>query len=547
MLDNDSQSAFAAAQPSKPKFQLGYGDYLRFRDLVLERSGLHFPDKKRTDLEAGVLKALNASPLAQNGAYSLDDYYSLLRDKTNPTGLTEMDRLIRALTIGETHFFRDQAQFDALATRILPTIINRKRASAEAVGIGIQPQLRLWSAGCATGEEAYSLAILLKELLPDLDNWRILILATDINTDALERARQAIYSDWSFRETRAKALRSHYFIPGTGLSPAGTRRYRLRSDIRKMVTFANLNLIEDDFPNVATNTVSIDLIICRNVTIYFTEEITQRVINRFYNSLVDGGWLMVGHSEPSLLTYRAFQAHTFPDTMFYQKTGQPAAWPADWEQLATVMTANKPNGLGHTPLNQPAPPDLPLPPLPPTPSILPPLPPPQPKPVPAAVPSADSFQQAQALVQKGQMTEAITALQQKLEQWPDFAPAHSLLGLVYANQGRWNEARHWCHSALKLDSLLAEAYFVLGLVTQQENDFEAAIDMFKKAIYIDRNAPLYHFHLGMVYRRQSQTELAQRAFNNVIRMLEKWLPETIIPDSGGLTAKHLLAITRRLL
>ena len=194
--------------------KLGYGDFLRFRNLVLERSGLYFPEKRRASLEVGLFKALAATTsFTSEGGYDLDDYYNLLRDKNNPTGKVELERLIHTLTIGETHFFRDEAQFNALATHVLPELITRKRAAAAAIGPAVKPQLRIWSAGCATGEEPYSIAILLTELLPDIDQWHILILATDINQESLVRARQAHYSDWSFREARAKTLRFSYFFP----------------------------------------------------------------------------------------------------------------------------------------------------------------------------------------------------------------------------------------------------------------------------------------------------------------------------------------------
>ena len=320
--------------PNEPS-KLGYGDYLRFRELVLERSGLHFPEKRRANLEAGLFKALAASALlVSEGGYNLDGYYELLRDKNNPTGKAELERLLHTLTIGETHFFRDEAQFNALATYVLPELIARKRAAAAAVGPGINPQLRIWSAGCATGEEAYSIAILLSELLPDIDRWHILILATDINQESLDRARQAHYSDWSFREARAKALRPNYFTYNpTSNARFDSGRYLLRDDIRQMVTFTSLNLIEDDYPAIHNNTISMDLILCRNVTIYFTEAATRQVVKRFYEALENSGWLAVGHAEPSLTIYRAFQTRTFPNTVLYQKTGQPQPWPDNWEWL----------------------------------------------------------------------------------------------------------------------------------------------------------------------------------------------------------------------
>ncbi|NJN55680.1 MAG: hypothetical protein HC804_13575 [Anaerolineae bacterium] len=115
----------------------------------------------------------------------------------------------------------------------MPTLISRKREAAAA--LGTSPQLRLWSAGCATGEEAYSLAILLRELIPDCAQWRISILATDINADYLAQARQAVYSDWSFREGRAQSYRSRYFTP---VNQNGRDGYELHDEVRRMVTFA---------------------------------------------------------------------------------------------------------------------------------------------------------------------------------------------------------------------------------------------------------------------------------------------------------------------
>ena len=547
--------AFNQGQSKNTRSELGYGDYLRFRELVLERSGLYFPEKKKTDLEAGLFKAFAASPAASSDGYSLDVYYNLLRDTSDPVGRAEMSRLINTLTIGETHFFRDEAQFDALTNQVLPELIARKRAAAAAVGPGIYPQLRIWSAGCASGEEPYSLAILLRELLPDIDNWHILILATDVNEDSLVRAREAYYSDWSFRENRAKALRPRYFttVEPTAQDRFRTQRYKLRDDIRQMVTFTSLNLITDPYPSVYNNTASLDLVFCRNVTIYFAEETTRKVVNQFYEALIQGGWLVVGHSEPSLLIYRAFQVRNFPDTLLYQKTGQPSQLPEDWEGLAnsgptalvsTGKASSRHAGGVPAPIGLATADGAGVP-------------------TPAAQfqnastsgqvgqeeadPARDDYDQAIIQLDNGQIKEAIERLQHRLTLTPDFAPAYSLLGRAYANMGRWAESQQWCLGALKLDALLAEPYYVLALVYQHEDQIQAAITMCKKAIYLDRDMPLAHFTLAMLYKKEGQTSNAQRAFQNTIKVLEKWPPGAVVPDSGGATARQLLSIAQRLL
>lgn len=530
---------------------LSYSDYLRFRELVLERSGLYFSEKKKVELESGLLKALAGSSVNPfNDSYNLDQYYHLLRDRINPTGRAEMERLINFLTVGETHFFRDEGQFGTLTKQILPALIARKRAAAAAVGLDIQPQLRLWSAGCATGEEAYSLAILLKELIPDIDRWHILILATDINQDSLARAREAVYSDWSFREVQAKTLQARYF----NFDPA-TRHYALRQDVRQMVTFAPLNLIEDNYPGLDNNTVSMDLILCRNVTIYFTEQDTRRVAQKFYEALVQDGWLVVGHSEPSPAIYWAFQPRTWPNALLYQKTGQPHFNPGAWSWFQSLNTPPLLNNPASSQTEAdlfariPAPENKDLnlslisdllvtPPLSPSLSIY-----PSSEPLPEAV----SSESASILLNQGQIMEAINELQRQLSRDPHFAPAHTLLGRAYANLGQWSEAKRWCQSAINLDKLQAEAYYLLGLIYEQEKQPEPAIAMLKKAIYLESNTPLPYLNLVALYRQTGQKKNAQRACRNAIKVLGKYSPADVIPHSGGTTAKHLLAAAQRIL
>ena len=543
-------------------------DYARFRDLVLERSGLHFPDKKRNDLEIGLSKALAESSLrVENGKYNLDEYYQILRDKNGSAGQLAMSRLVNILTIGETHFFRNEAHFNALSEHALPALIARKRAAAAAIGPHIRPQLRIWSAGCASGEEPYSLAILLDQMLPDIDNWHILILATDINQESLDRARDGIYSNWSFREARAKIARDQYFIWEAALN-----HYRLCDDMKSRVTFSPHNLIEDNYPTVHNNTASLDLILCRNVTIYFQESDTSSVVDRFYRSLVDGGWLVVGHSEPSLVVYRAFQAVNINGALFYKKTGQPTPWPDDWQWLDGARSNEPHQALINWPVSissasttlgdgtMLSPPNvdqmsnlyvpqqsdnnshttLPAGSLGEEQTV-------------TATNGAsnnhvvDPFELANLLLNKGHVEQAIDELHRKLVISPNFAPAHSLLGRAYANLGHWAEAHRWCDSALQLNVLLAEPYYVLALVYDHDNELKLAISNLKKAIYLERDVPLFHFMLATFYKKSGQTKMAWRACRNAVRILKKWPPTSIVPDTGGASAKHLLDAAQRIL
>src|SRR3972149_9206643 len=169
---------------------------LQARALIARRLGLDFPEARDADLVRGLTRACQASPLPTPEGYLA--WLATLRDES-----PEWRRLAGSLTVGETYFFRDCSCFDALEQHVLPSLIATRRAE------GIL-RLRLWSAGCATGEEPYSLAILLDRLLPDRANWAVTILATDVNPEALAAAGRGAYREWSFRET-PPAIRDPYF------------------------------------------------------------------------------------------------------------------------------------------------------------------------------------------------------------------------------------------------------------------------------------------------------------------------------------------------
>ena len=279
--------------------KLSDADVLRFSDLVRAKSGLEIPAVRRVDLENAILHTLKSLALADT-----DDLFRFL--KNGAEGIAPLESLIALVTVGETHFFRNRPQFEALENHILPELIKKNRSSRS---------LRVWSAGCASGEEAYSLAIMIKRLLPDIADWNIHILATDINRTALEKAHLGHYGSRSFREVPIE-IQTNYFDrtgPHFDLSPA----------IIKMVSFEYLNLVEDLYPSMLTNTQGVDLILCRNVLIYFNESTQRKVVERLYGCLVKDGWLVVGHSEPSQSIFHQFSVVNFPGAVIYRKSTLP--------------------------------------------------------------------------------------------------------------------------------------------------------------------------------------------------------------------------------
>ncbi|MBI4458741.1 MAG: protein-glutamate O-methyltransferase CheR, partial [Acidobacteria bacterium] len=234
-------------------------------DFVAGQMGLHFPPERWRDLERGI-----GSAAREFGFSDADSFAQWLL--TSPLTRNRVEVLASHLTVGETYFFRDRRAFELLEDQILPELIRSRR--------GTEQRLRIWSAGCATGEEPYSIAILLHKLIADLERWNITLLATDINPRFLHKARSGEYGEWSFRDA-PHWLRERYFKKTEG------DRFRIAPFIQKLVLFSHLNLAEDAYPSLSNDTNAIDVIFCRNVLMYFTPERQKRVAENFHRTLVD--------------------------------------------------------------------------------------------------------------------------------------------------------------------------------------------------------------------------------------------------------------------
>lgn len=479
-------------------YWLSDSDYQRFRDLLLERSGLHFPPNKRRDLDLGLRNAVNDA-----GVKSLNAYYSRLASSTTTDPVWES--LIQYLTIGETYFFRNAAHFSALRTHILPELIAERRAS------GLR-MLRFWSAGCSTGEEPYSLAILLRQMIPDIDDWHIMILATDINRESLMAAQRGIYRPWSFRtETPAHTQEMYFTRVGN--------RFEIKADIRRMVSFSYLNLAREGYPSVESHTVGLDLILCRNVTIYFDQATTHSVIHRLQSALLDWGWLVVGHSELGVADYaQTLLPRSFTGAVVYQKS------PATHAALPPAHP-------------KPAKPRKPSPPRRPTKSPS----PAEKLPMPDTSP-LNLYSLALALTDSGKLEEAREQLSVLLSEEPEHAEACWLMGKLYADQQNWDEALKWLHRAIENDQLLAQAHYLTGLVYEEQEYIEEAVAAFKRALYADHNFVLGHFSLANLYWAVGMVRDACRHWSNAADLLYRLAPDDVLPFSDGLTVRRLLPV-----
>jgi chemotaxis protein methyltransferase CheR len=260
------QSAFALEGPPDP-------DLVRIRDLVYQVAGIFHPDNKLRLLQDRCSRRMKDLK-----TLTLREYFECLTVKT--TRQTELIALLNEITIGETCFFRNQPQLDALRQIVIPKIIEAKSR------LPIR-RLRIWSAGCSTGEEPYTLSMmLLEETHGRLKDWNIEILATDLNERSLAHAKNAIYGTYSTRNLTA-FYRQKYF------TPVGDQ-FQVQPLVRSSITFSRLNLSDDAR---MTFMKGLDIIFCCNVLIYFDLISKRRVIQHFYNNLLPHGYLFLGHSE----------------------------------------------------------------------------------------------------------------------------------------------------------------------------------------------------------------------------------------------------------
>jgi len=208
--------------------------------------------------------------------------------------------LAKHLTIGESYFFREIVVFKILQEHILPEIIERKRKNGDT-------NLRVWSAGCSTGEEVYSIAIVLADMIAQHDDMNVSILGTDVNPISIERAKRGRYREWSFRDMNDDFLKQWFTVDGES-------RYWVSDVLRDMVEFRVLNLVNrSEFPS------RIDIVFCRNVLLYFTRKAVKDIVFGFRRSLCDHGWLLPSMTETSLINQPGFEGVRFGDATLFRK------------------------------------------------------------------------------------------------------------------------------------------------------------------------------------------------------------------------------------
>lgn len=480
---------------------------LRLSNFLSQQIGLHFPQERWPDLLRGIGAAARE--------FNFDETASCVRWLlSSPLSKSQIEILASHLTVGETYFFREPQVFDALQTHVLPTLIQSRRQSGM--------HLRVWSAGCASGEEAYSLAILLQRMIPDFRQWNITILGTDINPHALRKAMSGTYSNWSFRNT-PPWLRKEYFHAVSG------ELYEIIPAVKKMVTFSYLNLAEDSYPTLANNTNAMDIIFCRNVMMYFESLLATSVVHKLHHALVDGGWLIVSPAEMSQATFAQFAPANLDGAILHHKTDAPVT--NNWR----VVESTAVSGAARQPRTAVA-------------AI-------SPKTTRLAVQdTADpgqaevrqpTFRQAHELYRLGRYVDAAAAAAGLLAQRRDDAESMTLMARILANQGELPAALLWCGQAIAADRLNPARYFLRAAILEEQQQLEEAMLSYKRALYLNQDFVLAHFALGNLCRRQNRLREAAKHFENALLLLDRHEQDEMLPESDGMTAGRLQEIIRR--
>ena len=252
------------------KISLSDAEFEKLRDLVFKVSGISLAETKKELVVSRFTKRVKALKL-QN----FSEYYDLL---VSPSGFSEVQNFINSITTNKTDFFREAHHFDFLVNTFIPQVISSGRRI-----------VRIWSAACSTGEEPYTIAMVMAKHLVEPYNIPVKILATDIDTNVLKTAVRGVYESGVLNTVPEEYMKK-YFLRGKGDSLG---LFKIKDDIKQMVTFKQLNFIAPEYPVTST----FDIIFCRNVIIYFNPETKRMVVNRLFRYLNDGGYIMMGHSE----------------------------------------------------------------------------------------------------------------------------------------------------------------------------------------------------------------------------------------------------------
>ena len=456
--------------------------------LVHDRMGLHFTDDKKRELTHGVARI--AKVLGYSSTDSFVDF--LLVNEWNQEIL---DSLASELTIGETYFLRDRKMFDMIENCVIPEKSNDRK-------------LKFWCAACSTGEEPYSIALVLDRTIPDISSWDIEIFASDINSHALQKAENGVYSSWSFRESELPDKERYFRKNDSG-------SFEIHEKIKKMVNFFRLNLISEEYPSILNGTTDCDIIFCRNVLIYFSHATAENVVRRLYNCLKPGGLLILSATELAFVPEKLFELIDLCGNLVLKK---PLGLNSASHLLKFDYTPN---------LNRE---------------------------ISTNVSDAENTDKEKERNRRNRKVK-----RQKLLRDMEFAVKPEISDSagkkqtlfstnekyeeaeLLADRGKYKEALEICRQAIEQEPLQARWNYLYSVVLFESDKIIESAKAISRVLYLDPDNVMGHIMSGHINNALGRKKTARNNFNTALKILQKLNSDDVVYGSGGVTAKRLKA------
>lgn len=466
-----------------------YLEIQRVSEAVASYTGLNFTSEQWPLLNAG----LDAASIELGFANKQDFIQFIL---STPLSTLQIETLTRHITISETYFWREPQVFDALATIFEEFMASKK---------GKEKIINIWCAACSTGEEAYSIAIAIHRAISNAKHWKINFFATDINEKSLDVAKTGIYGDWSFRNA-PEWIKDNYF------KKLSDGKFELIPEIKSMLTFSKFNLNQKNYTDAGFLTSKMDVIFCRNVLMYFTNNTATKTVQNLYSSLSTKGWLVVASCELSSALFPMFAPVNFPGAVFYRKPQKKQLTATDTPKIEHnhVFLDSFPTGLTNTATG-----------------------------CQSNIKCEKSNHEVYFIEEGAPTSETVTCenllpkqsiktMRSNLDEQKD-----SIRKL--ANQGKLEQALLNCSEAIAINLLAPDLYFLQASILQELNKNSEAIASLKQAIYLNPNYLMCHFTMGNLMIRQGDFKSANLYFNNTLDLLNTLTNDQIIEDSEGLS------------
>lgn len=473
--------------------------------IIVSIFGLDFQPNQWADMERRIAAAANDLKINTD----IESLHNWLAQKSLST--IEINSLSSHLTINETYFFREMTALDLLKNEIIPSIIKERRGKNE--------KIKIWSAGCSSGEEPYTLAIILKEHFPELANWNITILATDISPNAIQKALRGEYTEWSFRNTNVH-IKNKYF------SPFG-KNWIIDSKIKKMISFSYLNLSKNAYPSSVTNTEQVDVIFCRNVMMYFTAQVIKEVSARFKNSIIENGWFITSQVELNDEYFSNFERVHYLNGIFYRKTNKPNQIlkpHIDLKQMEVQIPISNEKQKKQVEKVE------------------------QKTPIRSAIEKTQTpLPNPTDYFKKGEYKECIDSCLFNIAQGGLNNNLFSILIKSYANLGKLEDGQKVLSQIFNSNAVTAEMYYIYASLMYEQNDLKLTERNLKKAIYLNHNHILSHLMLGNLFLKTEKNHLASKHYENIIRIAVQLNENEIVPESDGMTVGRIRELTESIM